>query len=138
MSVSDALAQLPSAAWAFLSSLATALGGWFVATRSIRAAIEREHEKTSADQMTSGLSDQAKFRQSLLETISDLRNRLAGCETDRDVLRARIAGLEEELAVQQASVEIMRRWIAFFRSQGLANLPEIPAIVMPPKQGHGR
>lgn len=130
--------ELPTAAWAFLSSAATALGSWFVAVKTLRAAIVREHEKLSADQLNSGLADQARFRQSLLETITDLRLRLTQCETDRDGLRARIAGLEEELAVQQASVEIMRRWIAFFRSQGLATLPEIPATVMPERTRTGR
>ncbi len=94
----------------------------------------REHDKIGADALNTGLADQAKFRQSLLDTISDLRQRLGQCETDRDILRGRIAALEEELAIQQASVEIMRRWIAFFRSQGLANLPEIPAIMTQDKQ----
>ncbi len=126
-----ALDAMPTPAWVALSGACSAIGSWFVALKTLRTSLVKDQALINAQQFTQGIADQAKFREALLEAITVLRKRLADCENDRTSLHERIATLEEQLAVQEASVEILRRWIEFFRSQSTATLPPLPAMFKP-------
>lgn len=126
----DWLVALPTAAWVAVSGVASALGSWAISVKTLRVAIARERDKVMSETAATENAERALFRTTLMSDIQGLRLLIKECEIDRTAMRARIVATEEQLIVQQGSNEIMQRWIAFFRSQGAANLPDLPASVL--------
>jgi len=130
--VTELLANVPTSIWAAVSGVVSAIGSWIVALATLRARNERDHEKLAKEAAASENAERALFRTTLLSDIAGLRLLVKEGDIERNVMRARIVALEEQLLIQRASNEIMQRWIAFFRSQGNLALPDLPASVMSP------
>jgi hypothetical protein len=116
--------------WVALSGAISGLGGWFISIRKINASIERARIKTIAEASTGEAAERAAFRDSLMAEMSTLRLMIKECETERDVLRARVNTAEGQILVLKASNEIMERWVTFFKDR---NSPEARAALKNPK-----
>ena len=111
------LSDIPPAAWAALSGGLSGIGAWLVGMRQISASIERERLKLKAEAQTDESAERAAFRNALMADISDLRQLMKQCESDRDRLRTRVNTAEEQILVLKASNEIMERWLVFFKDR---------------------
>jgi hypothetical protein len=119
------LYDISTPTWVALSGAISGFGGWFVSVRKINASIERARIKMIAEAATGEAAERASFRESLMAEMAALRQLIRECETERDVLRARINTAEGQILVLKASNEIMERWVTFFKDR---NTPEARAV----------
>lgn len=120
---------VPTPVWAALSGGLSGLGTWAVGMRKVSAAIKRERLKMHANALAEETAERASFRAALMAEISELRQQMKECETDRDHLRSRVNVAEEQIMVLKASNEIMERWLAFFRDRSALEV-QIPSEPM--------
>jgi hypothetical protein len=124
----DAIAAVPTAVWAAASGLASAVASWLIAIRTARA----DHDRAAASEDATEATERARFRDTLMREVAALRLMIRDGDRQRAALRTRIAALEEDLAVQRATAEILRQWIGYLRARGVSGLPDLPPSVLPP------
>jgi hypothetical protein len=123
-------AGIPPPVWVALSGAVSGVGGWLVSVRKISAAIERSRVKMILDASAGETAERAAFRATLMVDITNLRLLIKECDTDRDLLRARVNTTEGQILVLKASNEIMERWVAFFKDR---SAPDVQAASITPR-----
>jgi predicted amino acid-binding ACT domain protein len=111
--------------WAVVAAGVSGVGAWLISLRNISATVERTRLAMNADVSNAEAAERAAFRTSLMAEVSELRQMIKDCETDRDALRQRLGATESQILVLKASNEIMERWVAFFNERGLSSDPPI-------------
>lgn len=117
MSSVSILTDIPTPVWVAISSAISGVGTWIVSMRQIGVSIERARLKSHAETAAEESAERAAFRATLMADISDLRQLLKECESDREALRTRVYAAEEQILVLKASNEIMERWLTFFKDR---------------------
>lgn len=110
-------AGIPTPVWVALSGGISGLGTWLVSMRQISVSIERVRLKINAEALAEESAERAAFRATLMADITELRLQMKQCDVDRDLLRTRVNGSEEQILVLKASNEIMERWLVFFKDR---------------------
>lgn len=87
----------------------------------------------TADGSNAEAVERAAFRTSLMSEVSEMRQMMKECETDKEVLRQRLNATEGQILVLKASNEIMERWVAFFNERDVS--PDQAAGTEPPANG---
>jgi hypothetical protein len=100
-----------------------------ISLRNISATVERTRMAMSADVSNAEAVERAAFRTSLMAEVSEMRQLVKECETDKEALRQRLSATESQILVLKASNEIMERWVAFFNERGLS--PDQTARIEP-------
>lgn len=112
-----------TAVWAAVAAGISGVGTWLLGLRRISASTERARIKLSAESSASELAERTAFRATLMAELSAMRLQIKECEADRDALRERINAAEGQILVLKASIEIMERWVAYFRDRNSAQPP---------------
>lgn len=115
MTLLTLLVEHSAVVWAVLSGLLSGCGALFIRVRRINASIERIRLKTNAEAAAAELAERAAFRAALMAEIGTVRLMMKDCESEREVLRERLATTEAQILLLKASNEIMEKWVAFFR-----------------------
>jgi hypothetical protein len=110
---------------ALAAAAISGLGAWLLSLRNISATVERTRLAMSADVSKAEAVERAAFRSSLIAEVTEMRQLIKECETDKDSLRQRLSATEGQILVLKASNEIMERWVAFFNERGLS-LDHVP------------
>lgn len=104
--------------WAVVAAGISGFGAWMISLRNISATVERTRMAMSADVSNAEAVERAAFRTSLMAEVSEMRQLIKECETDKEALRQRLSATEGQILVLKASNEIMERWVAFFNERG--------------------
>ena len=115
--------------WAVVAAGISGIGAWIISLRNISAMVERTRMAMSTDVSNAEAAERAAFRTSLMAEISEMRQLIKECETDKEALRQRLSATEAQISVLKASNEIMERWVAFFNERGLS--PDQTAHIEP-------
>jgi hypothetical protein len=127
------LADYATPASAVVAAGISGLGAWLVSRRNISATVERTRTAMTADGSNAEAVERAAFRTSLMSEVSEMRQMMKECETDKEVLRQRLNATEGQILVLKASNEIMERWVAFFNERDVS--PDQAAGTEPPANG---
>jgi hypothetical protein len=103
---------------AVVAARISGLGAWLLSLRNINATVERTRIAMAADVSNAEAAERAAFRTALMTEISEMRQLVKECETEKESLRLRLNAADGQILVLKASNEIMERWIAFFNERG--------------------
>jgi hypothetical protein len=106
--------------WAALAAGISGLGAWLLSLRNISATVERTRIAVSTEVSNAEAVERAAFRSSLMADVSEMRQLIKECETDKETLRQRLGATEGQILILKASNDIMERWVAFFNERGLS------------------
>jgi hypothetical protein len=107
-----------TAIWAAIAAGMSGLSTWLLSLRNINATVERTRIAMGADVSHAEAVERAAFRTALMTEVSEMRQLMKECDSEKQILRQRLNTADGQILVLKATNEIMERWIAFFNERG--------------------